>query len=62
MMMESCIYIFLASLLTFRYGVANEAHSIINTIVSVSFLTLIVVFSYGVYAAISKNKSQLEDE
>ena len=58
MLMESCIYIFLACFLNFRHGVAVETHSILNICISAIFMLMMVIFLVVAYVIISKSKSE----
>ena len=57
MILESLVYIFLGSFLTFRYGIALELHSVVNTFLSVIVLFLTCAFTYAVFRVINHNVS-----
>ena len=60
--LETSIYIFLGSFLSFKFGYANEAHAIVNIILSGIALFLLYLFARKIYAAIRDNNGYLGDD
>ena len=61
-LLQSSIYIFIGSFLTFKFGFANEIHSLINITLSGLALLLLFIFATKCYTAIDMNNGQLGED
>ena len=60
--LESSIYIFIGSFLTFKFGIPNEIHSMMNITLSGLALLLLLIFATKCYTTIDMNNGQLGED
>ena len=60
--LESSVYIFIGSFLTFKFGFANETHALVNITLSGLAQLLLFIFAMKCYSAIKANNGNLGDD